>query len=128
MEFDTSTLNIENGDVVVMVSDGVLMTGSKWIEGMIEHCGGKTARELADEILKEAKARSEDDRSDDLTVLVARIKPGAGRTFGSNVLYPSFPVIERPGRTFLVKIPAGSVTRQVFFALAFLSFLYDIDC
>ncbi len=76
VEFDTSTLNIENGDVVVMVSDGVLMTGSKWIEGMIEHCEGKTARELADEILKEAKARSEDDRSDDLTVLVARIKRG----------------------------------------------------
>lgn len=76
VEFDTSTLNIESGDVVVMVSDGVLMTGAGWIESEIENCGGKTAKELSSRILEEAKRRSDPDRADDMTVLVARIKKG----------------------------------------------------
>lgn len=74
VEYDHSSMLLEHGDIVVMVSDGVLDTGIEWVEAEIELYGHKTARELAEDICKEAGRRRIDGHSDDLTVVVAKLK------------------------------------------------------
>lgn len=65
---------LDSGDVVVMVSDGVLETGTEWVEAELELYGDKSPKELAEDICREAQRRRIDGHSDDITVLAARLK------------------------------------------------------
>lgn len=72
--YDKTTVLLDDGDIVVMVSDGVLETGEDWLAAEIELYGDKSARELAAYLCKEAQRRRIDGHSDDLTVIVSKIK------------------------------------------------------
>jgi len=72
--YDCSSVLLEQGDIVVMVSDGVLETGTEWVEAEIELYGHKSAKELAEDLCREAQRRRIDGHSDDITVLVAKLK------------------------------------------------------
>ncbi len=74
VEYDRAEILLEEGDIVIMLSDGVLETGADWIRAEIELRRDNTARELAEELCKEAGRRRIDGHSDDLTVLVAKLK------------------------------------------------------
>ncbi len=71
--FDCSTYKLSGGDVVVMVSDGVLSGGEEWLEAEIELSAHRPTEELAARILREAKRRSPE-HADDMTVIAARLK------------------------------------------------------
>ena len=72
--YDRSSVMLEHGDLVVMVSDGVLETGAEWVEAELELYGDKSPKELAEGICREAQRRRIDGHSDDITVLAARLK------------------------------------------------------
>ena len=74
IDYDRSSVMLDNGDLIVMVSDGVLETGTEWVEAELELYGDKSPKELAEDICREAQRRRIDGHSDDVTVLAARIK------------------------------------------------------
>lgn len=75
------------GDIIVMVSDGVVEVPGRglereaWVANFLRRLPDGDPQELAERILHEAVALSGTSRRDDMTVLVARVteKPGLGQ-------------------------------------------------
>ena len=65
-------VSLRQGDLIVLMSDGVADTGSSWILADIQTYRDKSAKELAQLLLQGAKTRSAD-RRDDLTVAVLKL-------------------------------------------------------
>lgn len=61
---------VDDGDLLVMLSDGALSSGSKWVCDEIEKWDGSIPQELAENIVSQAIARRSDGHDDDITVLV----------------------------------------------------------
>lgn len=74
IHFDRTGITLEDGDIVVMVSDGVLETGEDWVEAEMELYYDKSARDLASYLCREAQRRRIDGHSDDITVMISKIK------------------------------------------------------
>lgn len=72
-------MNLKNGDLIVMVSDGVVdidkhhMLDYTWIEDYLTQCT-KDPKKLALEILEKAKELSGENIQDDMTVLVCKVQ------------------------------------------------------
>lgn len=73
VDFEKSAITLHDHDIVVMVSDGVVNNGTDWIKAELESFNG-SAQELSERILRIAKERGIDDRSDDMTVVCACLK------------------------------------------------------
>ncbi len=71
--FDRQNCKLSDGDLVLMVSDGVTATGTDWIEAELEMNARKSTREIAGRIANEARRRRIDGHSDDVTVVAVRI-------------------------------------------------------
>ena len=71
--FDRQSCKTSNGDLILMVSDGITATGTDWIEAELELNARKSTREIAGRIANEARRRRIDGHSDDVTVAVVRI-------------------------------------------------------
>ena len=71
--FAYDELCVEDGDMIVMVSDGAVNGSVKWIYDLIEKHNGK-AYALAKEIGDTAKHRRRDNHNDDITVMVMKIE------------------------------------------------------
>jgi len=71
-QFATDELYVESGDMIVMMSDGVLNGSVKWIYDLIDSHKGK-AYALAKEIGDTARHRRQDRHTDDITVMVMQI-------------------------------------------------------
>ncbi len=71
--FDRQNSKLSDGDLVLVVSDGVTATGTDWIEAELELNARKSVREIAGRIANEAKRRRIDGHSDDVTVVAVRI-------------------------------------------------------
>jgi stage II sporulation protein E len=74
VEIDKYEIQLKCGDVLVMVSDGITDTGDEFVEAELEQSYRLPADELAQKICNQAKKRRIGGRSDDLTVMVAKIK------------------------------------------------------
>lgn len=66
--------DLNEGDVIVMVSDGVIASGEDWIERTISSWKDESMQQLADHIVDEACARRNDGHDDDMTVVAMYIK------------------------------------------------------
>ncbi|MEG2295584.1 MAG: SpoIIE family protein phosphatase, partial [Oscillospiraceae bacterium] len=73
VDFEKSAITLHDQDIIVMVSDGVVNNGTDWIKSELESFEG-TAQDLSERILKIAKERIAQDRSDDMTVICAYLK------------------------------------------------------
>ncbi len=71
--FDRQDCKLSDGDLILMVSDGVTATGTDWIEAELEMNARKSAREIAGRIANEARRRRIDGHSDDVTAIAVRI-------------------------------------------------------
>lgn len=75
VEFQTASLKLSAGDIVLLVSDGALNGGTAWIEKELNALSeDTTAQETADKIAAEARARRNDGHEDDITVVACMIK------------------------------------------------------
>ena len=73
VKFGKSNIKVGNGDVILIVSDGVVETGEEWLEAELELNGNRTAKELSERILREARRRNIRGHTDDMTVMAAKI-------------------------------------------------------
>ena len=72
----SQTLDIEDGDVVVMCSSGVANTKDKygvWIEDFIQNASIVSVQKMSDLILSEAINNSGGEARDDMTIIVSKI-------------------------------------------------------
>ncbi len=79
VDFNIYEENIEDGDLVIMMSDGVLDCNKdtdspeKWMKSLIAGLQSQSPQSIADEILKIAKLFSKDEIADDMTVMVTKV-------------------------------------------------------
>ena len=73
IKFSTDTLNLSAGDMVVMVSDGVVTGDEKWLERLIRTWHKGSAQELAQAVVEEAIRRRAEIRDDDITAVAMRV-------------------------------------------------------
>ena len=71
--FEKSSLTLRHGDVVVLVSDGVVATGTRWILSELEAIETTDIQQMCEKLAATAKERREDGKEDDITVLAAVI-------------------------------------------------------
>ena len=70
VEFVDSKLDLEPGDVVVLLSDGVTAAGQEWLEDLVLHWDEEeNPNLLAQRITDEARKRRSDGHEDDITAL-----------------------------------------------------------
>ncbi|WP_338827307.1 SpoIIE family protein phosphatase [Neomoorella thermoacetica] len=74
---------LQEGDLLVMVSDGVLEAHrdlnekEKWVSKALQRAGDARPQEIADRLLKQARALAGGNPPDDMTVVVARVEKAA---------------------------------------------------
>ncbi len=73
IKFASDTISLSTGDMVVMVSDGVLSGDEKWLENLIKTWNKGSAQDLAKTVVSEAIKRRNDCREDDITALAIKI-------------------------------------------------------
>ena len=79
VEIEKTTRNLKNGDMILMLSDGVLDYDSKallkydWVEEFLNSSNKNSPRDLAEDILKKAEELSKGKINDDMTVIVSKI-------------------------------------------------------
>ncbi len=76
MAFEQSSIILSGGDVVLMVSDGVIATGVDWVSSELEHFRGNNLQALCEKIAGAARLRRIDGHEDDITVVGMRLKNG----------------------------------------------------
>ena len=76
VEFKKSSMTLCGGDTIVMISDGVILTGMDWLYPQIRISKRLSAQEMADEIANTAKTRRTDNHDDDITVAVLKLEKG----------------------------------------------------
>lgn len=77
VEFKKSAMTLCAGDIIVMVSDGVIMTGCEWLFPQIRISRRLSAQQMADEIAKAARLRCSGGQDDDITVAVMKLSESA---------------------------------------------------
>ncbi|MDY4192320.1 MAG: SpoIIE family protein phosphatase [Oscillospiraceae bacterium] len=77
VSFEKNTINLREGDTVIMVSDGAVSAGDGWLTEMLKSSAALPVQELADEIAAAAKLRAQGLQDDDITVLACRLQDGA---------------------------------------------------
>lgn len=73
IKFSTETVSLKAGDMVVMVSDGVMTGDEKWLENLIKTWNNGSSQELAHAVVTEAMKRRNDGHEDDITALAIKI-------------------------------------------------------
>jgi stage II sporulation protein E len=67
--FSKTSDSLSEGDLLVLLSDGALSSGTDWVCSEIEKWDGDLPQELAETIVSQAIARRSDGHDDDVTVL-----------------------------------------------------------
>lgn len=73
IRFATETVKLSAGDMVIMVSDGVVTGDEKWLEQLIKTWNRGSAQELAQAVVEEAIRRREESKDDDITAVALRL-------------------------------------------------------
>jgi stage II sporulation protein E len=74
IQLEKDIVNLRKGDLIVMISDGVLNGDESWLIKEIEEYCGENLRIFAQSIAKKAKEFCKDEHDDDITVLVAKLE------------------------------------------------------
>jgi len=76
VSFDRSSVTLDKGDIVVMMSDGAVCDGTDWIGVELEIWKRGTAQDLAEHLADYARRRCPEGQDDDITVAVAILEKG----------------------------------------------------
>lgn len=75
-EFEQNSMRLGEGDMALLITDGVTATGDEWIPSELRSLAEKSAEEIAAGIAETAFKRRNDGHSDDITVAVIKIISG----------------------------------------------------
>ncbi|GKX30533.1 stage II sporulation protein E [Vallitalea longa] len=84
VESESTTKRLNNGDMIIMVTDGILdsedeeIDKEKWVEDSLHKLDSRNPQDMADYILESAREKTGGKLKDDMTVLVMRIWEKAG--------------------------------------------------
>ncbi len=79
IDTEISTKLLKDGDIIVMMSDGILEVihsyeeQEKWITSVLKSFKGKNPKDIADNIVSEARKMSKGIDADDMTVVVGKV-------------------------------------------------------
>ncbi len=73
VEYEQNCMVLGEGDIVVLVTDGVTATGEDWIQSELRCLAERPAKEIASSIAETAFKRRTDGHSDDITVMVMKL-------------------------------------------------------
>ncbi len=73
IRFSTDTVQLKAGDMVVMVSDGVLTGDERWLERLIRTWNEGSTQDLAQAVVQEAIRRRAATKDDDITAVAIRL-------------------------------------------------------
>ena len=73
IKFSTESINLKAGDMIVMVSDGVLTGDERWLERLIKTWNEGSAQDLAQAVVQEAIRRRAEMKDDDITAVAIRL-------------------------------------------------------
>ena len=76
VSFEKSSVTLHEGDIIVMVSDGVTSTGAEWVKSELGGLRKTDMQRLCEKLAITAKSRRTDGREDDITVLAAALRKG----------------------------------------------------
>lgn len=79
VEFETASITLADGDMIVLVSDGVTVSGMDWVKAEIQNFKGSDPQQLCDALVKAAALRRTDGRTDDITAAALCLYANAGR-------------------------------------------------
>ncbi|MBE6810152.1 MAG: hypothetical protein E7521_03730 [Ruminococcaceae bacterium] len=71
VSFDRAGIRLRQGDILLLVSDGVTFEGTEWIRRELEAWNDGSAQDLAEHICNSARRRYATSRPDDITVMAA---------------------------------------------------------
>lgn len=74
VSFDRAAIRLRQGDILLLVSDGVTFDGTEWIRQELERWGDGDAQDLAEHICECARRRYRGNRADDISVMAAILK------------------------------------------------------
>ena len=74
VSFEKSSVTLHEGDIVVMVSDGVTGTGADWVKSELGGLRTADMQRLCEKLAITAKMRRTDGHEDDITVLAAALR------------------------------------------------------
>ena len=74
ISFAKETYQLQEGDRLLMISDGVLTEGDAWLEGELLTWEDQGEEEFAQRIVELAREKRKDGHDDDITVLAATIQ------------------------------------------------------
>jgi len=77
VSFEKSSVTLHEGDIVVMVSDGVTNTGADWVKSELGGLRAADMQRLCEKLATTAKMRRHDGHDDDITVLAAAVRRGS---------------------------------------------------
>ncbi|AGK99267.1 stage II sporulation protein E [Clostridium pasteurianum] len=79
VDIDTKDKKVQNGDIIVMISDGITDYDNEnagkinWIVEYLENCGSNNPKDIAEEIVKRSVKMGGGKAKDDMTVIVSKI-------------------------------------------------------
>ncbi|MEF9951527.1 MAG: stage II sporulation protein E [Clostridium sp.] len=75
VDFESHIVNVDNGDMIVMVSDGICdaSTDTNWVKRALNEYDSGNPKDVADYLLKVAKNHLGDQEADDMTVIVSKV-------------------------------------------------------
>ena len=74
--FEKSSITLHEGDMVLLVSDGIVATGADWVKSELEALRGTDIQHLCEKLALTAKMRRTDGREDDITVMAMALRKG----------------------------------------------------
>ena len=74
VSFEKSSVTLHEGDIIVMVSDGVTNTGADWVKSELGGLRSADMQRLCEKLATTAKMRRQDGHDDDITVLAAALR------------------------------------------------------
>ena len=77
VEFQETRLQLDAGDIVVMISDGVTQTGEDWVLDELQRFEGSDMQWLCERLSSLAKLRRSEAHDDDITVFALMIQNSA---------------------------------------------------
>lgn len=74
VRFARSEKQMDAGDLLVLVSDGVTASGTEWLCDMVENYAGNDPQLLAEQIVERAVRERADGREDDISAVVLKVE------------------------------------------------------
>lgn len=73
IDFEVSDINLSEDDIILMISDGAIVSGDSWIEEMIQNFDGQDLNSLVKDVVSKAAKLRQDSRDDDITAIAIRL-------------------------------------------------------